>query len=362
MRYFGVLFAVCLGLVSCQEVPETTSPARTTLTVSIYASAKIIPEDYYLVYPTTAGVIENWFVEVGDTVLQGQLIAQIKNDNSELQVESAELNSELAAELYKGKSNMLKSIQTEILATKRQLIKDSLNHARQANLIAKKVGSLSDFETIELQYDLTKNRLINLEQRLAQSKMELKNSYLQAQKNLKVALTQLGDFGVRSIMDGKIFDVRSKKGELVSLQQPIAAIGKGNSFIIEMWVDEQDISNVRLGQKLFVSLDAYPANAFEGFVTKMYPQKNEQNQSFKIEGKFLNNDKQLFAGLSGEASIVLSERENILIIPQSYLVNDTTVLTETGAQIINTGERNMSHVEIVSGITEETVIITPPVE
>lgn len=362
MKSFWTITICAIFCINCGDKQQTTHPKIKTLTLSVYASAEVKPKDYYLVYPSTPGIIEEWFVEVGDTIKKGQLIAQIKNDNSLLQVESAELSNQLATEKYKGTANMLKSIQTEIEATERQLVLDSANYARQASLWSKKIGSQTDFEASQLRYDLTKNRLVNLQQRLNQSKIELRNAYLQSQKNLKVATTQLGDFGVKSIIDGRVFDIKNKKGELVGNQQPIAAIGKNEEYIIEMWVDEQDIAKIRLNQDFYVTLDAYPQQAFKGIVSKMYPEKNNKNQSFKIEGIFKEQPDKLFSGLSGEANIVLNSKPNTLVIPQSYLINDSTVLTPNGTVSIQVGDQSMSEIEVVEGLDTNTVIILPPVE
>jgi multidrug efflux pump subunit AcrA (membrane-fusion protein) len=354
---------VILGvLVSCSEKAEKTTPIQKDLTISVYASAQVLPKDYYLVYPSTPGILEEWFVQVGDTVKRGQLLGQIKNDNSELQVESAELNSNLASEKYLGQANLLKSIKTEIAATQKQLRLDSINFSRQAKLWSNKVGTLADYESSKLRYELSRNRLVNLEQRLHQSQIELKNAYLQAEKSLNLAVSQLGDFGIKSIMDGKIYDIRSNEGELVSLQQPIAAIGKQNEFIVEMWVDEQDIAQIRVGQEFVISLDAYPNTAYQGTISHLYPTKDERTQSFKIEGQFTNRPDELFAGLSGESNIILKQKKNVLVIPQSYLLTDSTVLTNNGEVGIITGEGNLSDIEVISGITEETILVAPPVQ
>lgn len=359
MRLYISFLVLAICVIACSEKQVTTKPKVATLTLSVYASVEVKPKDYYLVYPSTPGILQDWFVEVGDTVAKGQLIAQVKNDNSQLQVESAQLSTELASEKYKGQANMLKSIKTEIAATKKQLKSDSANYARQANLWSKKIGAQADFEAAQLRYDLSKNRLVTLQQRLNQTQVELKNAYLQSQKSLKVAMTQLGDYGIKSVISGKVFDIKSKVGELVNLQQPIAAIGSERDFVIELWVDEVDISKVRLGQVIFIALDAYPDAAFEGVITKMYPEKNTKNQSFKVEAVFKEKPARLFAGLFGEANIILGKKANALLIPQQFLLNDSTVITQTGEVTITTGEQNMSHIEVITGIDSTTIIIAP---
>lgn len=358
LRGFPVLLIFGL-MLSCSEKKQVTKPILSDLTLSVYASAEVYPKDYYLVYPNVSGVIDSWFVEVGDSVKKGQLLAQIRNDNSQVNVESAELNSELARSKYEGKASLLKSIETEIIATKQQVSLDSSQYVRHLRLRSKGVGTQVEFEAVQLRYELSKSKLSSLVQRLNQTRIELKNAYLLSQKNLKVAVTQLGDFGVQSFMDGRVFDVKNKKGELVSVQQPIASVGSSTEYVIELWVDEVDISSIRIGQKVFLRLDAYKDTVFQGIIVRMYPDKNLKNQSFKLEAKFDEKPTRLFSGLSGEANIVLSIIPNALVIPQSYLLNDSSVLTENGPVTIETGRKNMHYVSIKSGIDTNTVILLP---
>lgn len=358
-KSFNILLIGVLLLAGCSNKERVTKPTLQNFTTSIYASAEVKPLDYYMVYASSPGILEEWFVEVGDTVKKGALIAQIKNENSRINLESAELSNELASEKYKGKASALKSINTEIDASKKQLVIDSSNYARLSKLWQQKIGSLADLEAAELRYDLTKNRLDNLEQRLHSSQVELKNAYLQSEKNLKVALTQLGDFGVKAVVNGKVFDTKKKVGELVTLQEPIAAIGSDKTFIIEMWVDEVDITKVRLNQNVYIRLDAYQKESFPANVTKIYPEKNFKNQSFKVEASFINPPKNLYSGLSGEANIVLKEKKNALILPQEFLLTNSSVLTNEGELTITTGDKNMSHIEILSGIDTNTIIVHP---
>lgn len=356
LTFAGLLL---IGLISCKDSKTTIKPTTSDLTISVYASVKVVPEDYYIVYPSTAGILEEWFVDVGDTVFKNQLIAQIQNDNSELQVESAQLNNSLALEKYKGKANLLQNIKTQIAATKKQLVNDSVNFSRQENLKKQNIGTTAEFDAAQLKYELSKTNLSNLQQQYSQSKIELENAYMQSQKQLKIALSQLGDYGVKSIMNGKVFDINAVKGELVSAQKPIASIGSVDDFTLEMWIDEMDIAKIRIGQAIVIGLDAFPNEQFEGVVSKIYPEKNNANQSFKIEGKFTSAPKGLLSGLSGEANIIIEVIKNTLVIPQRFLSSDSTVITKQGVLAVKTGAKNFSDVEIISGIDSTTVIIDP---
>jgi HlyD family secretion protein len=160
-------------------------------------------------------------------------------------------------------------------------------------------------------------------------------------------------------MDGKIYDLRKEEGELISIQEPLAQIGKENSFVIDMLIDEVDIAKVSPGQLIYITLDAYKDQVFEASLSKIYPLKDTRTQTFQVEGRFTKEPPKLFAGLSGEANIVLTEKKNAITIPLDYLMQGKKVQTEKGEVVVETGISNMSFVEILSGIDTSTVLLKP---
>ena len=153
-----------------------------------------------------------------------------------------------------------------------------------------------------------------------------------------------------------MYAINKNLGELINTATPIATLGSSNPFIIEMLVDEVDIVKVVLGQQVVINLDAYKGEVFTAKVTKILPKKDERNQTFKVEAIFDTQPKVLYPGLSGEANIVISKRENVLAIPLEYLLDDDKVKTDAGIVAIKTGMRNMEYVEVLSGITEKTLL------
>ena len=73
---------------------------------------------------------------------------------------------------------------------------------------------------------------------------------------------------------------------MVSPQQPVAVIGDTGNFILELQVDEYDLSRIQLGQKVVVGLDSYKGQAFEAVVTRIEPLVNERTRSLTIEAEF----------------------------------------------------------------------------
>jgi HlyD family secretion protein len=139
----------------------------------------------------------------------------------------------------------------------------------------------------------------------------------------------------------------------------LASIGSANNFIIELLVDEVDIVRISKNQEVIITLDAYNGAVFNGKISKIYPKKDERNQTFKVEAVFNNPPKVLYPGLSGEANIIIAKKENVLTIPKEYLIENNKVKTDDGIITISTGLQNMEYIEVLSGITKNTSIYKP---
>jgi multidrug efflux pump subunit AcrA (membrane-fusion protein) len=146
---------------------------------------------------------------------------------------------------------------------------------------------------------------------------------------------------------------------LINPQFPIAQLGDGNQYLIQLLVDEVDISKIELKQPVLISLDAYPNQVFNAIVSKIYPIKDNRSQTFTIEAIFTTFPKKLYAGLSGEANIIINRREKVLTLPTYSLINDSTVNTSDGERIIQIGYKSFDKIEVISGIDSSTVVLLP---
>lgn len=354
------LAIILITLISCGKDEESVKPIVQTLTESVYASVTVQPEDIYDVYASASGIVSKIYLREGDTIAKGQVLAEVTSDLSKLNKENAQLNLELARKKYKGDANVLDRLKDEMDANQDQLSQDSINYARQKRLMDKGVGAKADLEARKLKYDLTKKQSAILLKQYEQTAVELKSNYKQSENAVEKAMTNLSDFSIRSKINGMVYSLMKEEGELITQQSPFASIGLRNSFIIDMRIDEVDIASVSLGQKVIISLDAYKGKTFEAKITKIYPVKDERTQTFRVEAKFINAPNALYAGLSGEANIVISQKENVMTIPLEYLTEEGKVKTNDGEIEVKTGMRNLERVEIQSSkIDTSTKIIKP---
>mgnify|MGYP005988548779 CR=1 FL=1 len=344
---------------SCSNTQEKIRPTEQDLTESVYTSVTIQPDSLYKAYAIVAGILDKNIVEEGDVVAKDQTISQIINNTPILNSQNAKLSLDLAKENYNGSAAILSGIKEEIEAANLKFKNDSINFFRQQNLWSQSIGSKAEFDAKQLNYQLSQNNLALLINKYNQTKNQLSTSVKQAQNNYQTSLISTKDFTVKSAINGKVYALYKASGELINTMEPVASIGSASTFIIEMLVDEVDIVKISNKQDVIITLDAYGGKVLQGKVSKIYPKKDERNQTFKVEAVFVNPPEVLYPGLSGEANIVIYKKENILTIPRSYIINNNQVKTEEGLVTITTGLENMEFVEVISGITKDTYLYKP---
>lgn len=357
MKLFRLLFI--LIAFSCSKKQDKILPTERTLTESVYSSVTVQPDSLYKVYTSVAGILDKYFVEEGDLVFNNEAVFEIISTAPKLNAENAKFTLDLAKENYNGSAAILKSIKKEIAAATLKCKNDSINFIRQKNLWDQKIGSKIEYDNKKLNYQLSQNNLQILKSKYKQNQNQLQISVKQAQNNYQALLINTKDFIIKSKISGKVYAIYKEPGEIVTITEPLAAIGSATNFIIEMLVDEADIIHISLNQNVLINLDAYNNQIFKGQVSKIYPKKDERNQTFKVEALFESYPKILYPGLSGEANIIIRKKDKVLTIPKEYLIGQNKVLTNDGLSTIHTGLQNMEYVEVLSGITKDTFIYKP---
>lgn len=346
-----------LLLVSCTSKNTKVFPQRTSITESVYASTTVQPDSLYQVYSNVQGILDIQFVEEADNIHKGDPIAQIKNTSSTLQKSNDALSFALAQQQYQGNISILKTLKNDIKSAALKCKNDSINFYRQKRLWANSIGSKATYENKKLTYELSKTALESLKKKYDLTQIELETQMKKAQNNYKNSVATAQDFKILSKISGRVYAFYKKPGELINPLEPIALIGSNQKYVIEMLVDEKDIVTIKKGQSVHVVLDAYKEKLFMATVSKIHPKKDDRTQTFLVEALFNDPPSVLYPGLTGEANIIIAQKEDALIIPKSYMVGNNHVLTERGLVEIETGLENMESMEVVSGITEQTHLI-----
>ncbi len=353
-----LLFLLCLT-ISCGPDQESILPEKQNITSSVYASVTIWPDSMYRVYASVSGILEQNLVEEGNLISTGAPLLHITDATPRLTSENARLQMELAEQYYTGASTPLKDLEVRIQTAELTFRDDSVNFRRQEKLWSQNIGSLSTYENRKLAYERSRNQLQQLRSEYNRLQKELKTQMIQAQNTYRSSLVSAADYTVRSTIDGKVYALYKEAGEGVLPNEPLALIGSPDVFLAELLVDEVDIVQIKTGQLALISLDAYPSTIFETRIVKIYPQKDERSQTFKVEAQFESAPEILYPGLSGEANIVIGQRKGALTIPKSFLIGEDSVRTTRGMRKVVTGLETLDRIEIIEGIDVSTELLRP---
>jgi multidrug efflux pump subunit AcrA (membrane-fusion protein) len=146
----------------------------------------------------------------------------------------------------------------------------------------------------------------------------------------------------------------------VTPQTPLAVIGKADTFLLELAVDENDIIKISTGQKALVTMDSYKGQVLEATVDKIYPIMNERTRTFVVEAHFINPPKKLFPNLSLEANIIIQTKKNIITIPNNYIIDGKYILVNTDEKReVKLGLNDYQKTEVLEGLKESETIYKP---
>lgn len=350
---------ILAGAVSSCNRDEKTSPVRKNLEEAVFASGFVEQEDNYTVSAKVEGIILSLPVKEGDSLEKDALVAVIENDVQNNNLKDAEAVYADALRDASPGSPRLVGLQSQIQQAEQQLGFDEDNYRRYKELYEKNSVSQLDFEKAELQFQASKNNLVQLQKNLADLESSLQLSVERSRVQVNNQKAMLGDYRLVTEAKGVVVNVFRKQGELARRGEPIAQIGSGD-YLIKLFVSEEDITKVKKGDTALVSINTYPNRTFRARISKIYPGFDEVEQSYVVEAQFLEFPEKLFTGTQLQANIDTGNRDSVLVIPTSYVLRGSFVLLEKGEQKrIVTGSRNSDWTEVISGLTEEDVIVKP---
>ena len=317
---------------------ETEKLSYETIEEKIVATGSVIPEDEVNIVPQISGIIDEIYVEEGEEVNEGDLLAKIKVVPNEQALNSAE-----------GR-----------VKTSRIILNNSKKEFdRNKKLFDKGVISEQEFNSIELRYNQDAQNLDN------------------AMSDLQII--KLGSIGgsaatntiVRSTVKGTVLAVPIKEGDQVieantfNPGTTISTVADLSKMIFEGMVDEGEVGKLSVGLPLKISLGAIEGKEYDAKLTLISPKGADVAGAiqFKIEGEvYLDDEFIVRAGYSANASIITDVKENVLAINEALIQYDNKskkpfVEVEIGDQKferreIEIGVSDGVYAEILSGVTE----------
>jgi HlyD family secretion protein len=351
-----ILIYFVIFIAACGNKNSSIQPELKNISESVYASGIIKSKDQYQVFSKVNGILKTVFVKEGDLVKKGQLLFQLNNDNAHLSTENARLAAKNAD--YTANLSKRKDLKNSIMLARKKLATDSLLLVRQNNLWGNNIGTKVDLEQKGLNVENSKTLLASAIFKYEDLQRQMTLADGQSENNLRISQTLENDLAIKSEVDGRVYSIYKEQSELVTTLAAIAVIGDDAQFLIELNIDEHDIVKLKIGQQVFVRMDSYKGEVFEGVVSSIEPMMNERTRSFLAEATFVKKPKTLYPNLTVEANIVISTKQKALTIPRNYLINDSTVMLKDGKlQKVQTGLMDYALVEITEGISKDTKII-----
>ncbi len=308
-------------------VYETEQASKMNIVKKTVATGSILPLEEVLIKPNISGVIEEVYVEGGDYVKTGDLLAKIK------------VVPNLTA---------LNDAQNTISDSKITLDDQKRNYDRQLELFNKGVISQADLERAEVTFDQAKQAYQAARQRFDIVKTGTTSGYRNAANTL-----------IRSTVSGMVLDVPVEKGNQVIESNnfnegtTIAAIADVEKMIFEGKVDESEVGKIKENLPLEITVGAIEDQVFDAVLDYIAPKGEEENGAiqFEIKGTLTKQDTTFIrAGLSANASIILARADSVLALKEALVQFDTE--TKEPFVEIETGEKQFERKDIELGISD----------
>lgn len=269
----GILLVVATTLIFLKKKEvigkkEATKVAtekimKRTIIETVNASGKVYPEDERKVSSDVSGEVVEMYVEEGDSVRKGQLLAKVFADV----LTSAK---DRAASVVNQQQAQVGNTEASLRSFEARLNQAKLAYDRQKKLYDEKVISKAEFETAESVYLTAKADLEAAKQTIRSGKASVQS----AQASLTEAEKNLSRTGIISPMDGIVSLLAVKKGERVagnsfSLGTEIMRVADMSKIEVRVDVGENDIPKVKIGDSAIVEVDAYNDRKFKGVVTQI---------------------------------------------------------------------------------------------
>lgn len=330
------------------------------LTSAVYASGSLVPEQEYKAVSSVDGYLTRAFVKEGDVVHEGQLLFKVSSEVRNAQEAGAQKLVQKTLPTATDNAPLIRDLEAKIGSVRLKKHEDSLQYIRYKNLYEQNATSKSNYEKYHLQYQTSDKDYQGLNQQLKQQKLAANIQLQQAKNQWMIAAAQSDIGNLKSFVNGTVYDVYKKEGDLITPNQPIALIGNGKMFA-KLLVDENDLEKVRVGQKVLITMDAYPDKVFNAHIDKIYPLLSKVEQSFRVDATIDDAMAVGMYGLNLEANIVTADKKQVLALPKAAVQKgDTVIVKRNGEEVkikIKKGIEDDQYVEVLSGIDSSVTVI-----
>ncbi len=300
------------------EPDKLAGVERGDIARSVVATGKIEPLTKVEVKSKASGIVEKIYLDAGDKVKTGQVLAEL--DKEQLQASVAESRANLEAAEASYQKNLVDAEGPDV-----PFLKNDVDRAH--DLFKQGLIALNVMQDAEKNYQLGLNRQSSAvrstqmsKAQVAQAKAALDN----AEENLRYSTITSPMNGVVLSKDVEVGDAVSSILVLGSQATLVMTLGDTSEVYVLGKVDEADVGKVYLGQSARIVVESFKDKKFEGRVTKIAPlgQEKDNVTTFEVRVSIQNPGGELRANMSANAEIILEEKKSVLLIPEGAVIFD----------------------------------------
>ena len=369
---------------------DTAVVGEANIQNSITATGTIEPVTSVTVGTQVSGIVSKLYVDYNSVVKKGQVIAELDKTNLISALNQAKAQLESAQAQVRSAESDVQKAQADYNSVRANVSYQQSNFTRYQTLHKKGLISANDFENARLSSQQAQQNLNASAQTIAtarQSVAQAREQVKQAQEQVKQAQTNLGYATITSPIDGVVLSKSVEEGQTVaaSFSTPeLFTIAKDlTNMQVVANVDEADIGEVKTGERVSFTVDAYPDDTFSGTVTQVRQEATTTNNvvTYEVVISAPNSDLKLKPGLTANVTIYTQERAGVLSVStkalrftptaetvgKQYKIQDIAnaknkVWTLEGnilkAHRVSTGMSDGIHTEILAGIKAGQKVIT----
>ena len=386
---YGVIAAVVLlvvvgGVIAATSGGTKIDPSKLAkvekgdLAKSVVATGKIEPITKVEIKCKASGIVKKLYVEYGDRVKQGQLLAQLDKAEIQAQVDQSRAGLEAAQANLKSSQADFERAKVDAEGPDVPLLKRAYDRAE--GMAKDGVVSASALDDAQKNYEMSLNKqnvakaqVTVLKAKVAQAQANV----AQDQANLKQLEEQLSYTDIVSPIEGIVLSRDVEIGDAVSsilvlgsTATLVMTLGDTSEVYVKGKVDESDIGKVYLGQAARIKVESFKDKTFTGKVTKISPMGVEKDNvtTFEVRASINNPEGVLKAMMTANAEIILDEHKGVLQIPEGAIIydKDKNASVEVPDQkakdgkrkvAVNIGISNGAKTELLKGLKEGDQVV-----
>ncbi len=348
------------------------------LAKSVVATGKIEPITKVEIKSKASGIVKKLYVDYGDSVKKGQVLAELDRDEIQARVDQARAQLEASTASLNGTRADLERAKVDAEGPDVPLLKRAYERAQR--MAKDGVVSASALDDAEKNYEMALNKqnvskaqLVVLQAKIGQAQGQMS----QDRANLKQLEEQLGYTTIESPLDGIVLSRDVEIGDAVSsilvlgsTATLVMTLGDTSEVYVKGKVDESDIGKVYLGQPARIKVESFKDKTFTGKVTKISPMGVEKDNvtTFEVRVSINNPEGVLKAMMTANAEIILEEHKNVLQIPEGSIIYDkdknaSVEVPDPKAKegkkkiAVNIGISNGAKTELLKGLKEGDQVV-----